>query len=152
MTGEQAQRFSSDIMEMLHRAGWQPGRDVLETIQLPPGFRLFPAAAHVLAEFGNLRIGYYGPGIDTARDTVEINPMRALYENEEFARVETRLGSTLYPLGEINEGQAFLAIDEQGRTFIVGDLVFYADDTFDAALDRLLTGKRVHRVNMDGQW
>ncbi len=69
MTGAQAQRFSSDIMKMLHRAGWQPGRDVLETIQFPPGFHLFPAAAHVLAEFGNLRIGYHGPGIDMAART-----------------------------------------------------------------------------------
>ncbi len=78
--------------------------------------------------------------------------MLALGENEEFAQVETVIGRALYPLGEINEGQAFLAIDEQGRTFIVGDLLLYVDANFDDALDRLLTGKSAVRIDTDEPW
>lgn len=149
---ERPQRFTEAIVEMLHQAGWRSGRDVMATVQLPRGFRLFPAAARVLAEFGNLRMGRHGPGLEMARRTVRIDPMLALGENEEFAQVETVIGCALYPLGEINEGQAFVAIDEQGRTFIVGDLLLYVDANFDDALDRLLTGKSAVRIDTDEPW
>lgn len=152
MMEDEPQRFAAVTVEALQQAGWRPGRDVLPTVQLPYGFRLFPAAARVLAEFGNLRMGRHGPGLEMARRTVRIDPMLALGENEEFAQVETVIGCALYPLGEINEGQAFLAIDEQGRTFIVGDLLLYVDENFDDALDRLLTGKRALQIDIDGRW
>jgi len=83
---------------------------------------------------------------------VEINPMLGGYSEQEFAEAGVLIHSVLYPLGELDDGHAFLAIDEQGRIFIVGDIFHYVDATFDAALDRLLTGRRSLPVDEHGHW
>ena len=152
MTGEGSRRFSDAALEMLRQAGWLPGRNVFSTLRLPERFRLTPVATRVLAEFGNLRIGRQDRGLEVAQRVVEINPMLAFGENEYFAEAEAVLHCALCPVGDINGGQAFLALDDQERTFIVGDLLLYLGAPFDEALDRLLTGRRARPVDAHGRW
>jgi len=144
--------WSPTTVALLQHAGWRPGRDVSGTIIFPSAFPLFPAAARVLAKFGHLRIGRQGPGLELAQSTVQIDPMLGGYSEDEFAEAETLIHSALYPLGEIDGGYAFLAIDQQGRIFIVRDIFRYVDASFDAALDRLLTGRRILPVDEQGHW
>jgi len=144
--------WSPTTVALLQHAGWRPGRDVSDTIIFPSAFPLFPAAARVLAEFGHLRIGRQGPGLELAQSTVQIDPMLAWGEDDRFADAQAAIRSDLYPLGEIDGGHAFLAIDQQGRIFIVGDIFHYVDASFDAALDRLLTGRRTLPVDEQGHW
>ncbi|MFN8446861.1 MAG: SUKH-3 domain-containing protein [Caldilineaceae bacterium] len=64
MNRQHDNRFSTETHELLKRAGWFPSRDVFESVTLPKKFRIFPVAIKVLSEFGNLKIGESGPGID----------------------------------------------------------------------------------------
>lgn len=52
-------RVRSRIRLML--AGWFPGRNVIESLELPGNFQLFPEAVRVLSEYGGLTLtGHYG--------------------------------------------------------------------------------------------
>ena len=135
-------RFSAPTMELLQEAGWVPGRDVSGKLQLPDDFVPFPAALNVLNEFGNLRIGKHGPGVECARIPLILNPMLATGEFDRFIEYENTLRIRLYPLGETGDGHSFIAIDEQGRIFLLFENISFVDNTFDAALDNLLNGTK----------
>ncbi len=141
MTVERGQRFSEVSIKLLREAGWFPGRNVLKTIELSSRFPLLEPAIKVLEEFGHLKIGDWGPGIDTARMGVHIEPMLAAGEDDRFLDYARQIGSQLYTLGEAGGGHFFLAIDERGRVFLLMDDLFFVDDSFDSALDHLLIGK-----------
>ena len=70
-------RFSETVLEMLTEAGWFPGRDVIDSVKLPEGFEIFPAAIEALKEFGHLRAGEEGDGIERARSTIVFEPTLA---------------------------------------------------------------------------
>jgi hypothetical protein len=134
------ERFLPETTAMLREAGWFPGRDVSNDLQLPPDFTLFPAALAVLKEFGLLHVGQGGPGVEMARTTLDLDPMLAIYENDTFSDYEKDIQAKLYPLGEAEHGHAFLAIDERGQVYLLFGKVYWISETFDAALDNLLNG------------
>lgn len=127
---------------MLVAAGWHQGRDVRGALQLPSDFDIFPAALQVLREFGMLRVGGAGVGTDRARSTLDLNPSLAEGEFDRFEPFEDRIGDKLYPLGEVDGGYGFLAIDTQGRVFWVMDFIQFVAERFDEALEVLLLGKK----------
>src|SRR3954468_13334114 len=78
---EQARnRFSPEVLKMLRKAGWFPGRDISDNLELPPGFQPFPAALRVLREFGLLQIGHKGSGVRRARCPGVLDPMLLIGE------------------------------------------------------------------------
>ncbi|HBB87906.1 MAG TPA: hypothetical protein DC047_09845 [Blastocatellia bacterium] len=153
MMDQTSERFSAATKEMLGEAGWIPDRDVSREIQLPPGFDPFPAALKALAEFGNLHVGRRGSGVEFARTPIVLDPMLAMGEDDRFREFSGILKSNLYPLGETDDGHGFVAIDEQGRVFLIYDDLNFVGETFDSALENLLAGaKRPRLVDEGGRW
>lgn len=131
-----------EVRRMLIEAGWHPDRDEQGTLELPADFEIFPAALQVLKEFGMLRVGTGGTGIDRARSTLYLNPRLADGESDRFEPFESQIGDRLYPLGEVDGGYGFLAIDRRGRVFWIMDFVQFVAEKFDESLEVLLLGKR----------
>ena len=139
---EPRRRFAPQAEEVLRTCGWFEGRNVEGSLALPGDFRIFPAASSVLAEFGGLRGGHVGPGIDTATSDFDLRPSLAWGESDRFQGFEEQLGVRLYPLGEAHHSHVFLAIADGGQTFLVMDDVFPLGSDFHSGLENLILGKR----------
>jgi len=125
---------------MLKESGWYQGRDILDSIDLPPKFQMFSAASQVLKKFGLLQVGQSGAGITCARSTIVFDPMLADGEDDRFLDWSTEINMPLYPLGSVDDRSFFLAIDKLGRTFLVMEGLVFMNINFDRALDKLLVG------------
>ena len=145
-------RFSNFTHEVLEKSGWFPERNVIDSVKLPNDFSLIPTAEAVLKEFGNLSIGEWGAGIEMARSTIDMEPRSAVCESDRFGEYSELIQSYLYPLGEVDNGHAFLAIDALGRVFILMNFLIFVADDFDQALEKLLTGIRGTYVDDNGNW
>jgi hypothetical protein len=125
---------------MLTEAGWFLGRDVIDSVKLPEEFEIFPAAIEALKEFGHLRVGEEGEGIERARSTIVFEPTLASRDWDWFLFSSNLLQTNLYPLGEVDNDRYYLAMDSEGRVFLVFDGLIFVDDNFDKALEKLLMG------------
>jgi hypothetical protein len=147
---DRPERFSREVADVLSRSGWFPGRrvdvsqwsDVLDETDQPDGFRLPSTARAALEEFGGLSIRQRGPGVDYARPSVTFDPLSASGEEDRFDEWSKRIESRLYPLGEDLYGTYWMAMDEQGRVFLVGPELHYAGPDMDAAIENLVLGRR----------
>jgi len=133
--------FSPLVADILRRSGWFEGRDVSRSLSPPPRFALFPKAEEVLKEFGGLRFGTCGPGVDFAASDLVIDPGLAIHLKEELKDYERAAGSRLYPLGEVHRGYGYLVIDELGRTYLLSDELVPFAASFSRTLEMLLLGK-----------
>lgn len=77
------------------------------------------AAESFLREFGGLDVWLSGPGISCARASFELDPSLAQGEGDRFAEWSASIGRHLYPLGELDHGRFFLAIDEFREIYLV---------------------------------
>lgn len=134
---------SSAVAAILERAGWYEGRDVPLPLFAPDGLTLFPVAEAVLGEFGGLRFGKCGAGVDFTTSDVVIDPGLAVHLKAELDDLGRFLGTRLFPLGEVHRGHGFLVIDEQGRTYLLSDELSPLAASFSQALESLLLGVRV---------
>ncbi|MCX9189909.1 hypothetical protein C3Y87_00425 [Carbonactinospora thermoautotrophica] len=158
-------RFPEQVAAVLREAGWAPGRRDEERARRW-GLELsayaswdgrqhtFFAAAHdALAEFGGLAVKQSGPGAEVARSPFTLDPTRALHTAGTLAEFGRLLGTRLFPLGEEDDGTAYLAIDEGGRVFALDHAgEWYLGASIDEALVTLVTGRRPARVREDGTW
>lgn len=116
-------RFSQESERTLRQAGWYPGRTVDTAVWRVPleesGFVFPEAAERFLAEFGGLSVDDHGPGITSARESFEFDPLLAFGEDDRFGDWSASLGRVLAPLGELDGGRFFLGIDEQGVIYLV---------------------------------
>jgi hypothetical protein len=155
MNGEDRTSFSKTVDEVLRKAGWFPGRSVdttvdgwIEKLDGPGGFQIFPAARHALRTFGDLEVRQDGPGIDHARQSFEIDPTSALGDGDLFDMWAQRLGARLYPLGEAGPVADYLAIDENGRVFLLTDALLLVGMNIKEALERLILGKKYETLSL----
>ena len=144
--------FTPNVVEELKKCGWYPGRNVSQSINLPPEFELFPDAQRILGEFCYLKCGEKGPGEECAKSTIELDPMLAYGEYDRFEKFEKILNRKLYPLGEAENRYYFLAVDDTGRIFLVMDDLLFVDISFDKALNRFFRGLKKKIVDSDGSW
>jgi hypothetical protein len=139
-------RWSSDTEHHLRAAGWYPGRTVSVELwddQLRrDGYEVHDSARRFLAEFGGLAIQAAGPGSEITRSHVKIDPSVALGEHDRLTTYFPQLGPTLVPVGEIENGHALLALDEDGAAFLVMDFAKRLGRSGDEALSNLIEGKR----------
>lgn len=152
MAPQKSQRFSEETLRLLQKAGWWPERSIGANLKLPNGFDIHPVALKVLEEFNHLQVGQSKPGIDRAQSTIIFDPLLAIGERERFKEYENFLQRNLYPLGEVDGGYHFLAIDETEFVFLIMDDCWFVDVAFDTALDRLLLGKSLQPVDETGHW
>ena len=133
---------SKEVERALRRAGWFEGRRIDLSPWRDSLLQPFPAARVVLAEFGGLQFGVVGDGVDFARSDVDLRPSWPDRQFTGYHDLNRIVGEALYPLGEIDRGNADLLIDESGRVYIVMDKLQFIAPTFRDALEALLLGKR----------
>jgi hypothetical protein len=146
-------RFSSQTSALLKGAGWFDGRRDAAAVQMgvviasEGGFAMNEAATRVLLEFGALHIGTQGPGERCARSSIDLTPTLAGGEEDRFSMWRTDQRPRLFPLGEIDGGHAFLALDPDGSVYAVGDEYWRIASTFDEALEVFMRGLHRERVS-----
>ena len=135
-------RFSPAVESTLRAAGWAPGRDVSASVsqweRAIPEYQGFAAARRALSEFEGLVVSASGPGISMARIPVELNPTLARGEDDRLLAFQAV--GPLFPLGEVENGQHFLAISQEGAVYVVGDAIQRAGSSMEEALGRLICG------------
>ena len=144
-------RLHEEVRTLLKQVGWSPRRRICSSQILEWGnaleqssqFHLFEAARHALLEFGDLTIERSGLGVHCARSGFEINPLLALGEKDRFLQHEAAARTKLFPLGEVRQGHAFLAIGENGAVFILMEELVYLGKDIHSALENLLQGIRL---------
>jgi hypothetical protein len=159
-------RFPDDVRQVLQDAGWFPGRSVTADIdrwaagftprESPKGRRheLFPAARAVLDEFGGLKVGQRGHGQDLGRFPFAIYPATDWFPDPDlYAEFAEEIGKRAFPIGIHDDGPSELAIDEDGRVF----LLHWSDDllegeTIDEALVTLIRGAQPRASVGEGTW
>jgi hypothetical protein len=146
-------RFSSQTSAFLKSAGWFDGRRDGTAVQMgvaiasDGGFAMSEAATRVLLEFGALHIGTQAPGERCARSSIDLTPTLAEGEEDRFSMWRHDRRPKLFPLGEIDGGHAFLALDPDGWVYAVGDEYWRISSTFDEALEVLMRGLRWERAS-----
>jgi hypothetical protein len=134
--------FTPETEKLLRRAGWYPGRQVLDKVKLAEGFTLFPAAKSVLDEFGGLIIGERGPGRAKAKAVIEMDPSSGEHLVETYKAYEHDQGVLLYPIGSEHLEIVYLLIDAEGRCYLNVDTDIWRKvaTTFERSLEILLHG------------
>ena len=141
--GGSVHRFSEEVESALIAAGWTPGR----TVDVSPwrdqfesaGISMHKAAERFLKEFGGLDVRISGSGVTRSKEPFEFDPALALGDEDMFEMWGRRIGHSLFPLGELDLGRAFLGIDEDGEIYVVsGWLARFGK--FDEGLEGLTRG------------
>jgi SUKH-3 immunity protein len=141
---QSGKRFPARVEEVLKDSGWFEGRNIGASSALPADFEIFPAASRVLAEFGGLKGGQCGAGINVATSDFDLRPALAFGESDRLKDFEEELGVRLYPLGEAHRSHYFLVIDERGQVYeVFGDQIKLLGSDFDSAIANLITGRRL---------
>ena len=98
------------IRAVLEQAGWFPGRHVNDLADAwirkleSEGFKCSGNARRTLAEFGGIRVRQSGPGESVALASFSFDPLAASGERDNIERYERGFGSSLFPIGEAENG------------------------------------------------
>jgi hypothetical protein len=135
-----------EVRKVLKAAGWAEQRNITTQMgiwfsQLSPAFQSFTAAETALKRYGGIHVRQNGPGEETARESFELDPLLVIGEEDRFEQHASRLGQSLYPLGEAGNGHVFLAIGPDGRVFALMDDLWLLGETMEAALETLVLGR-----------
>ncbi|MFC3502245.1 SUKH-3 domain-containing protein [Micromonospora krabiensis] len=133
---------------LLRRAGWFPGRqvDIAPWKESLGDFAWHAAAEEFLREFGGVRVEVNGPGAAVAQESFEIDPGLAVGEEKRFAELSVRYGLSFFPLGEVGQGEFFLAIDQDGVLYYLSVAVFRLG-LRELGLDHLVGGIAAERIS-----
>ncbi|WP_416979057.1 SUKH-3 domain-containing protein [Streptomyces sp. T028] len=140
-------RFTTEVERVLRLSGWFPGRrtDLRAWQEQLSGFTWHPAAERFLTEFGGVSVDVSGPGVDVAREPFDIDPGLAVGEEEAFQELSERFGRSFFPLGEIGQGEFFLALDEDGVLYLLAAWAFRLGPA-DQGLENLVTGVKAAKL------
>jgi hypothetical protein len=159
------ERFPPAVVEVLEGAGWREGRRddpqaqswalTVASFTAPDGEQhsVVGPAVEAYAEFGGLRVEGGDAGEQIVRSTFTINPLRALPSVHTLSALAAAIGAPLTPLGDEGDGVGLLAVDANGRVFVLdhaGDWLL--GSTVDEALTNLVLGRQPVRLNVDGTW
>ncbi|MFI8350972.1 SUKH-3 domain-containing protein [Streptomyces sp. NPDC085596] len=115
--------WTPEVVRVLEASGWAPGRRVdtgcWRSMFEPVGLVMHGAAEAFLREFGGLTMNVSGPGITCARTPFELDPELAGGEEDRFLEWSESIGRRLFPVGELDHGRFFLAIDEVDEIYLV---------------------------------
>ncbi|MBX7270167.1 SUKH-3 domain-containing protein [Micromonospora sp. Llam7] len=160
-----SERFPRPVADALAAAGWSPGRRDegrgrewalrIAAHAAPDGSQhtVTAAAIEAYAEFGGLRIRPQDEGEQIAPSDVHLDPFLVRHSVATLAELAEATGAPLSPLGEEGSGRGILAVDEQGRVFVLdhtGD--WFLGGSLDEALSTLVLGRHPRRVRADGTW
>ncbi|MFJ3610204.1 SUKH-3 domain-containing protein [Streptomyces hydrogenans] len=115
--------FLEEVETTLREAGWFPGRHISTekwfTAFGNEGLPRHRAADKFLSEFGGILVDISGPGITSAREPFELDPMLCEGEGGRFAGWSKNLGKTIFPIGVLDDGRFFLGIDENEEVYLL---------------------------------
>ncbi|TXS51996.1 hypothetical protein EAO75_09285 [Streptomyces sp. uw30] len=115
--------WPAEVREVLDASGWTSGRKVntsrWRAIFEETGLVMHDAAEVFLREFGGLTVNISGPGISCSRTPFELVPELCWGEEDRFSEWSESIGRRLFPLGELDHGRFFLAIDEGSEIYLV---------------------------------
>ncbi|MEU8326930.1 SUKH-3 domain-containing protein [Micromonospora sp. NPDC048839] len=158
-------RFPPLVAETLEVAGWVPGRRDddrarqwalrLAANAAPDGRQhtVVRAAVETYAEFGGLLVRPQGDGEQIAPSPFHLDPFLVGQSVDTLAALAAAIGAPLTPIGEEGDGTGILAIDDQGRVFVLdhgGD--WFLGEHVDEAITALVLGRQPRRVRQDGTW
>ncbi|MEV6742354.1 SUKH-3 domain-containing protein [Streptomyces sp. NPDC051104] len=142
--------WSPEVDEVLEASGWAPGRKVdagrWRSMFEAVGLAMHDAAEAFLQEFGGLTVNVSRPGITCARTPFELDPELAFGEDDRFLEWGEAIGRRLFPLGELDHGRFFLAIDEVNEIYLVETWVA-SFGPMPQALENLVLGVAPHRID-----
>lgn len=142
--------WSPEVNEVLEASGWARGRQVdtgrWRSMFEAAGLAMHDAAEAFLREFGGLAVHVSGPGITCARTPFELNPELARGEDDRFLEWSESVGRHLFPVGELDHGRYFLAIDEAGEIYLVETWVA-GFGPMPQALENLVLGVAPRRID-----
>ncbi len=153
-------RFSEPALKELKKAGWFPGRDVHDLtekwIRQLSGFEQFKLFDHVekiLKEFGGLFFNVTGMGANRYKEPFLISPEYALVEDlsleEIIEEMPEEIGLIVYPIGKFIESEWFIVTDVKERVLFINDDFVHFANSFDEALENLLTGRdTIHKLSL----
>lgn len=143
--------WTPEVAQVLEAAGWKPGRRVdtgrWRSMFEPVGLAMHDAAETFLREFGGLTVHVTGPGITCARTPFELDPELAWGEEGRFLQWSEHLGRRLFPLGELDHGRFFLAIDEATEIHLVETWIASFGPA-PQALENLVLGVAPRRIDV----
>ncbi|MER7501441.1 SUKH-3 domain-containing protein [Nonomuraea pusilla] len=143
--------FTEQVESVLRAAGWERERsvDVSEWRSRfgERGIDMHDAAAAFLAEFGGLTVEAGGSGAAFPRESFELDPSLAYGEEERFTAWSEIIGHSLFPLGELDRGRFFLAIDEETNVYLVADWIA-GFGAMPGAMENLISGGRPERLDV----
>ena len=142
-------RFNKSVEELLLKAGWFEGRQWSGLSQVI-GPDVPDAARCILAEFGWLRMGKVGPGLEHATSDLDLDPTKgdSIADSAELQQWCKANEKTVFPLGEAHRGQGVLLVDESGNIYLYGEGLFLVARNFDDALEVLLMGHHTHELQL----
>jgi hypothetical protein len=134
-------------LDALTAAGWSPARNVDTTPWreqiLAKDLPWFEAAELTLRSFGGLDVRSSGEGLDFARLSVDLDPIRSLRGLRARAEYESMIGRPIVLLGVVDDAMADLAITDTGEVYLLMDgNTTKVGRTIHEALNNLLSGKR----------
>jgi len=142
--------FSQEVLKSLLWAGWHSNRKVLKKLKLPKGFDFPDIALKILDEFGDLKIGdiQQKKGTHMAKSSIQFSPILADGEEGTFEDFSNALGVKLCPLGEVNGGYSFLAVDECGKIYILEQDIFIVGNDIQEGIETLIKGAQIQKLNV----
>jgi hypothetical protein len=160
------ERFSDVVASALLDAGWMPevpyevrtdlADFMIEDVNKVKGreFRhtSFPAVLEAFGQTGSLVVDRRTPGAEQRTRFFQIESEVAAHTADLLHDFGQVIGARLYPIGRVGY-ESVLAIDERGRVFDLDQAgEWFVADTYPAALETLILGKRTYRVRDDGTW
>jgi hypothetical protein len=154
-----------DVEAALRAAGWNPEepdatrarRWTLDVASYatPDGrmHTVVPAAVDVFTRYGGIDLPPSDEGRDIAPAGFRIDPSAVLATVATLANIGRVLHATLTPIGDEGDGTGVLAIDVDGRIFLIDHAgEWFLGDTIEDALTTLVLGLQPPRVRRDGTW
>jgi hypothetical protein len=106
------------------------------------GYRPSSHSNAVLREYGGLVVHQSGPGEEVARASFAITPLSGSGEFEYVQTFAHALSTSLFPVGEAEDGAAFLLVADDGRVVVIQGNGWVIGDSFEAGLETLILGRR----------
>ncbi len=154
-----------DVEAALRSVGWDPQtRDeararrwalMLAGYATPDGrsHTIVPPAVEVFARYGGVEMPAADEGRQVAPAGFRLDPGRVQATVATLAALGATLHSKLTPIGDEGGGTGLLAIDGDGRVFVVDHTgEWFLGDTIEDALTALVLGIQPARIKKDGSW
>ena len=154
-----------DVEAALRAVGWDPQtRDeprahrwalMLAGYATPDGrsHTIVPPAVEVFARYGGVEIPAGEEGRQVAPGGFRLDPGRVQATVATLAALGSALHTKLTPIGDEGGGTGLLAIDGDGRVFVVDHTgEWFLGDTIEDALTTLVLGIQPARIKRDGSW